>query len=681
MADSPFLASNLFTGDGTTTIWEFSFAGLMPDAAPGTTPYIDAADVKAEEIIPGGVDEEDVSIARELTLVGPNQAQVTPAVAVGNFLRVYRETENRFPLVNYQGLQAVSEFDLDLANRQAVYIVQEARDAARGAGNLSAEALALAQGAAQAAEEAAEAAAAEAAEAAVQATASAASAAAAVAAIAAGVLPLTSHLALPIVAGVVTVNTAVASSFGIELTEDVTSIVLTGATAGKRNIAVLLFKQPDAAGGQVVTLPASFRLANGEVPKVSVQRGVTTLLVVSSTDTGTTWVVENFKVFEDFETLPALVTENALLNDEGDSTVDWATSGGTVASAASVLRLTKSGAPAANMTKTINVASAADLIMYGRVRLNAAAASAVLFRDGAGAVVAQLWLNSADGGATYSAGAVSIATSTGNTVATGATASSTIWLDYALQFDNKFLSATLWLREADGRWKKYARRSATFAAVTNVRLSIGSAAATNAWIEFDFLSVCKPNIVVIGDSIAEGKTLYSPNLSLALGDDESTWMRHANLYPALRNNLIVNKAVGSETSAQLLARIADATVTTADLIIVHASTNDTEALPLATRTSQTQSIVDAVTASGAACVLLNSMYGTDFNDNPGRRDFRREWWEDYMPTLTGVACSIDIMVPMINADGYMATNLTQSDGIHPKTIGYTRIGDYIETFQ
>lgn len=188
MADQPFLASNSFNGDGVTTVWEFSFEGLSTDAPLTAVPYIDPSDVRAEFIT--GEGDEQVTVQQDVVLVTGNSLELPVAPPVGTVLRIYRVTENRFPLVNYQDLQSVGASDLDLANRQAVYIVQEARDAARGAGNIQAEAIAIAQGAAQEAAADAEAAAI----AATAAAGSAASAEASAAAVAPALVALTSRV-------------------------------------------------------------------------------------------------------------------------------------------------------------------------------------------------------------------------------------------------------------------------------------------------------------------------------------------------------------------------------------------------------------------------------------------------------------------------------------------------------
>lgn len=124
-----YLSRNDFPGDGTTTLREINFKGNRPDATSGTVPYIDSDDVKAVQITPATADAAEVVVDLTCTYVGPNQFNCTPASPVGTIVRVYRSTENEYPLVDYQNLQNVSESDLDLANRQAVFIVEEALDA------------------------------------------------------------------------------------------------------------------------------------------------------------------------------------------------------------------------------------------------------------------------------------------------------------------------------------------------------------------------------------------------------------------------------------------------------------------------------------------------------------------------------------------------------------------------
>ncbi|WYW03383.1 tail fiber assembly [Pseudomonas phage vB_PpuP-KiKu] len=129
MADE-FLASNEFPGDGVTTLFNVAFKGNRPDAESGTVPYINASDVKAQQITPATATTPESAIDLTCTPVGPNQFNVTPVVPTGKIVRIYRATQDEYNLVDYQSLQTVGEADLDLANRQSLFIVQEAHDLA-----------------------------------------------------------------------------------------------------------------------------------------------------------------------------------------------------------------------------------------------------------------------------------------------------------------------------------------------------------------------------------------------------------------------------------------------------------------------------------------------------------------------------------------------------------------------
>lgn len=128
MADAPYLSMQRFTGNGTTTDWTVNFAGNTPS---NENWYIEADDIEAIEIIPATALTAEARIERTVTRIGPSQFRVTPAVASGRILVMRRKTENRFNLVDFQSLQAVSEYDLDLANKQLLFVTQEASDQAR----------------------------------------------------------------------------------------------------------------------------------------------------------------------------------------------------------------------------------------------------------------------------------------------------------------------------------------------------------------------------------------------------------------------------------------------------------------------------------------------------------------------------------------------------------------------
>lgn len=127
-----YLATNIFAGDGASTHFDFVFAGVSPDASSGTTPYLYPEDVKALEIYTD-ISGAAASAVRTVTIdpALPNRAFIAgPAVAEGRQIKIYRSTEIRFPLVDYRDLQTVSELDLDLSARQAIFVAQETQDAA-----------------------------------------------------------------------------------------------------------------------------------------------------------------------------------------------------------------------------------------------------------------------------------------------------------------------------------------------------------------------------------------------------------------------------------------------------------------------------------------------------------------------------------------------------------------------
>lgn len=130
MSNRTFYASTYAVADGVTRTWPFSFAGVNTGQESGTAPYLYPEDVKVQEIYTDEAGNKQ-TVQRTGVLNSPNQLTIDgPAVLAGREIRIYRETELRFPLVDYRDLQSVSEHDLDLANRQAVFLAQETRDTA-----------------------------------------------------------------------------------------------------------------------------------------------------------------------------------------------------------------------------------------------------------------------------------------------------------------------------------------------------------------------------------------------------------------------------------------------------------------------------------------------------------------------------------------------------------------------
>jgi lysophospholipase L1-like esterase len=387
---------------------------------------------------------------------------------------------------------------------------------------------------------------------------------------------------------------------------------------------------------------------------------------------------------------PTIADENSTFNDEGSSTSGWTTSNATMSTSAGWLRYTKnvasgtgssSTSPAVTFTPTNR-----DYIIYGKVRARSASGDIGVIWLLNGSLEISIWLGTTAGNTVSTPGGVSfVASQTGPTrnVASLGTGYSydTTAIEFALQYDSKFGTMTCWFREGDGRWKFQARLLCSWFSSANFQMLSTTGSASGMWVEFDYLTLAKPNIVAIGDSLCEGKNGFSPDNTLGLTNDESSWQRHALLYPSLRNNLIVNKGVGSQTSTSINSRIADATGEGPRVVVLHASSNDEGgAVSLATRTTNIQNSVNSITGASQSAVILNSSYGTsagaDNQPTPDLRDYMLDWWDNYKPTVTGAAGFIDIMQPVLSSGFLDAAKA--ADGIHPNVTGYEDIGDHIE---
>jgi len=500
---------------------------------------------------------------------------------------------------------------------------------------------------------------------------------------------LNKYTSAAISGGTVTLSASIGRYWGVLLNASISTLNLSGAVAGMATEINVIFTQ-DAVGGRWVAPPASVRLPAGVLSLASPEAGSITLVRFTSVDAGTTWFAQRLAVYGAGYAggLPAIAGDNATFNDEGTATAGWTASNASMTLAGSVLPQVKTAAGSnSSISKAISFTSAAqDYILYGkaRARYSADTVGVIWLLNGTKEVA--VWLGS--GGTSAAApGEVTLVGTTGADTRNSATALSGFnyeanWLEFALHFDSKFLSLTMYTRGADGSWLYRARVACDWFSAPNIQVLTTTGSAAGAWIEFDYLTLCRPNIIAIGDSICEGKTLFSPNPSLSITDYESTWQRHALIYPALRNNLIVNKGVSGNTSAQILSRIAEVTGASPRVVFLHASSND-EALGVSqtSRTQNIQATINAINAAGGQVVLLNAMYGTqagaDNQPGPDLRNYMRSWWTSQMPTLTGVVAAIDIMQPVKIGDDFMSPGLTQSDGIHPNVQGYTAIGQLI----
>lgn len=102
-------------GDGSTTSWEFNFAGG----------YISRDHVKAftQDLVTG-----ELRIISPLVFTGPNTVVISPAVPPQQRLVIYRDTPKTLPIVDYTEGSIINERNLDVSNLQSVFIAAELAD-------------------------------------------------------------------------------------------------------------------------------------------------------------------------------------------------------------------------------------------------------------------------------------------------------------------------------------------------------------------------------------------------------------------------------------------------------------------------------------------------------------------------------------------------------------------------
>lgn len=116
-------ATNTFDADGTTTDWEITFSGG----------YIHASDVGCFSVVVDpatGLATDRTLHTTEIISSSGNAAtvRVSPAVANGRTIVIYRDTQKTSMLVQYQDGSVISKKNLDLSNKQLLMLIQEILD-------------------------------------------------------------------------------------------------------------------------------------------------------------------------------------------------------------------------------------------------------------------------------------------------------------------------------------------------------------------------------------------------------------------------------------------------------------------------------------------------------------------------------------------------------------------------
>lgn len=109
---------NRFPGDGSTTIFNFTFTGGYLDRPHVKALILDADTrlTKRQQVIQAG------------DFIGPFQLRILPAPAANEILVIYRDTPKDLPLVDFTDGAILNERNLDRNAKQAVFIAAEAFD-------------------------------------------------------------------------------------------------------------------------------------------------------------------------------------------------------------------------------------------------------------------------------------------------------------------------------------------------------------------------------------------------------------------------------------------------------------------------------------------------------------------------------------------------------------------------
>ncbi|QKE55099.1 tail protein [Pseudomonas phage PAP02] len=266
------------------------------------------------------------------------------------------------------------------------------------------------------------------------------------------------------------------------------------------------------------------------------------------------------------------------------------------------------------------------------------------------------------------------------------------WLDMAVKFDAVNRHIELFRRMPDGTWQKGGGRlMVDTIKPTTIEISSMPVAPNGWWMDVDFITVCRPNLICYGDSIAAGQNEYG----VTRGTEDyhnhrnwaGTWFGQSSLYATNRNNLVLVQGVEGWRTWQYLDSLGEIENSGVKVVFMHASTNDHKdaTMTMAKRTSDTQAIIDRLHAVGAQVVLFNSMQGTKaFNDSLASgvtklKAYTDQWWTEELHKVTGLGQVLDI-ARLVGKDGYFDPAIAADDGLHLTAASAKKIADKLGQF-
>lgn len=266
------------------------------------------------------------------------------------------------------------------------------------------------------------------------------------------------------------------------------------------------------------------------------------------------------------------------------------------------------------------------------------------------------------------------------------------WLDLAVKFDAVNRHLELFRRMPNGTWQKGGGRLMvdTIKPVA-IELSSMPVAPNGWWLDVDYITVCRPNLISYGDSIAAGQNEYGVTRGTADYNNRrnwaGTWFGQVQLYATNRNNLVLVQGVEGRRTWQYLDSLSEIENSGVKVVFMHASTNDHRdaTMTMAKRTADTQAIVDRLHAVGAQVVLFNAMQGTKlYNDSlPAGviklKAYTDQWWSGELHKVSGLGQVLDI-ARVISKDGYFDPAIAADDGLHLNTASAKKIADKLGQF-
>lgn len=333
-------------------------------------------------------------------------------------------------------------------------------------------------------------------------------------------------------------------------------------------------------------------------------------------------------------------------------------------------------------------ATSGDKILYYKMRMETGASkyTGMYIDNGASTTVINIIFGYNWSTTSVSQGTISYSYNGG--ASTGVIASNYPYEDgveIAVHFDYTHDFISIYFKEG-GAWElktSIASTSAVVNAGSQIHFEQGSAGLADTYIDYAY--VCEPNIMSIGDSITAGHNFYDPDPAFYGGVDNfrNAYQQMASLaWPNVKNNFVVSKGVGGNTSTQMAARTTDITNSNPAICFCQSSDNDYGGgVTLAQKTTNQQSIITDMNTAGVIPIQTNGIYPNSGHVNfPLNSNYMKDWWTDnggsYRGGLTGVNYFIDMMAPLIENDLFVSPNYCESDGIHPNEEGYQVIGKY-----